>query len=69
MDEREVASKVRSSELEMGWSSSDDPIEAGGDTTALSPSSSGRKEIKPFHALREDCALDFNTFFRFRDKF
>ena len=69
MDEREVASKVRSSELEMGWSSGDDPNEAGGDTTASGPSSSGRKEIKPFYALREDCALDFNTFFRFREKF
>ena len=59
VDEREVASEVRSSELEMGWSSSDDPIGSRGDTTTSSPSSSRRREIRPFHALREDCALDF----------
>ena len=38
--EREVVSEVRSSELEMGLSSSDDPVEEEGDTVAFGPSSS-----------------------------
>ena len=69
MDEREVVSKVRSSELETRLSSSDDPVEVEGDTAASGLSSSGRRKIRPFHALREECALDTNTFFRSRDRF
>ena len=69
VDEREVASEVRSSELEMGWSSSDDPIGSRGDTATSSPSSSRRREIRPFHALREECTLDTDTLFRFTDIF
>ena len=69
MGEREVVSKVRSSELETGLSSSDDPVEVEGDTTASGLSSSGQRKIRPFHAFREKCALDANTFFRFRDRF
>ena len=50
-------------------SSSDELVEAKGDTTAFGLSSSGWKEIRPFHALREECALDVNTLFRFRNRF
>jgi len=67
--EREVVSKVRSSELEIGLSSSDDLVEAEVDTAASSPSLRGRREVRSFHALREDCALDADTLFRFRDRF
>ena len=67
--EMEVVSEVRSSELEMGLSSSDNPIKAEGDSTASSPLSSGQREIRPFHALREECALDTDTLFRFKDSF
>ena len=69
MGEREVVSKVRSSELETGLSSSDDPVEVEGDTIASGLSLSGQRKIRPFHALREECALDANTFFRFQDRF
>ena len=61
---RGVMSEVRSSELETGLSSSDDPIEAEVDTAA-----SSWREIRAFHALREECALDTNNLFRFRDRF
>ena len=53
---------MRSIELEMGLSSNDDLVRVGGDTTASGHSSSGRREIRPFHALREKCALDVDTF-------
>ena len=69
MGEREVVSKVRSNELETGLSSSDDPVEVEGDIAASGLSSSERRKIRPFHALREECALDANTFFRFQDRF
>ena len=46
----------------MVLSSSDDPVEVGGDTAASGPSSSGQRKIKPFHAIREKCALDADTF-------
>ena len=67
--EREVASEVRSSELETWLSSNDDPVGVGGDTAASGPSSSGRRKIRLFHAIREKCALDADTLFRFNDKF
>ena len=62
--ERRVMLKVRSSELEMGLSSSDDPVEREKDTTAFSP-----REVKAFFAFRVVCGLDGETLSRFRDKF
>ena len=56
--------KGRSSELEIGLSSSDDPIEMEGDTTAFSP-----REVRAFSALKEECGLDAKTLSRFRDRF
>ena len=67
--DKKVVSKVRSSELETGLSSSDDTVKAKRDTITSGPLSFGWKEIGPFHALREKCALDANTLFRFRDRF
>ncbi|KAL0005311.1 hypothetical protein SO802_012872 [Lithocarpus litseifolius] len=67
--EREMVSEVRSSELENGLLSSDDPIKAEVDTTTSGPSSFGRREIRSFRTLREECDLDANTLFRFRDRF
>ena len=46
MREREAMSKVRSSELETGLSSSGDPVE--GDTAMFKP-----REVRPFYALKE----------------
>ena len=66
---REVVSEVRSSELETGLSSSDDPIEAKFDTATLGPLSFGRREVRSFHAFKDECALETDTLFRFRDKF
>ena len=66
--DRKVVSKVRSSELLTGLSSSDDTVKAKRDTITSGPLSFGWKEIGPFHALREECALDANTLFRFRDR-
>ena len=48
VDEREVVSEVRFSELKTGLLSSGDPVKAKGDTVASGPSSSKRKEIRPF---------------------
>ena len=48
MDEREVVSEVRFSELKTGLLSSGDPVKAKGDTVASSPLSSRQKEIRPF---------------------
>ena len=64
MHDRGVMFEVWSSELETRLSSSDDHVEAEVDTTA-----SGRREVRAFHALREGCTLDADTFFRFRDRF
>ena len=55
-------SKVRSSELETGLSSSDESVE--GDTAIFVP-----QEIRAFHALKEVCGLDSKTLSRFRDTF
>ena len=59
---RERTSKVRSSELEIGLSSSNDLVER--DTAVSSP-----QEVRAFHALEEVCGLDGETLARFRDKF
>ena len=64
MGERRVMSKVRPSKLEMGLSSSNDPIEMEEDTTA-----SGPREVRAFHTLKEVCGLDVGTLSRFRDRF
>ena len=53
--------EVRSSELETGLSSSDDPVE--GDTTVSTP-----QEVRAFHALEEVCGLDGETLSRFKDR-
>jgi len=58
MGDRGVIFEVRSSELEIGLSSSDDPVKAEVDTAA-----SGRREVRAFHALREGYALDADTLF------
>ena len=62
MREQGVMSEVRSSELETGLSSSDEPVE--GDTAIFVP-----QEIRAFHALEEVCGLDGETLSRFRDTF
>ena len=59
---RERMSEVRSSELETGLSSSDNPVE--GDTAVSSP-----REVRAFHALKEVCGLDGETLSRFKDRF
>ena len=64
MGKRRVMSEVRSSELETGLSSSDNPIEMKENTT-----SSGPREVRAFHTLREVCGLDAETLSRFKDKF
>ena len=66
---REVVPKVRSSELETGLSSSDDTIEAKVDTATFDPSLLGWREIRSFNALKEECTLDADTIFKYRDKF
>ena len=55
-------SKVRSSELETGLSSSGDPVE--GDTVVSSP-----REVRAFYALEEVCGLDADTLGRFKNRF
>ena len=57
-------SEVRSSELEAGLLSSDDPVEVEVDTTASDP-----YEIRAFHDLEEVCCLDDETLSRFRGRF
>ena len=55
-------SEVRSSELETGLSSSDEPAE--GDIAV-----SASREVRTFYALNEECGLDDNTLSRFKDRF
>ena len=55
---------MRSSELEMRLSSSDDPMEVEEDTVALSP-----RKVKAFSTLGEECSLDVETLFRFSNRF
>ena len=54
--------EVRSSELEIGMSSSDGPVE--GDTTISAP-----RLVKAFYALEEVCGMDADTVARFKDRF
>ena len=62
--EQEIMSKVRSSELEIGLSSNDGPVEAGGNTVVSAP-----WEDRAFNALDEVCGLDTDTLSRFKDRF
>lgn len=71
-------SVVRSSELETGLSSSDEPVDMEVDTAASKPSSSLKpsssktlSSVQPwaFHALKVSCDLDEKTLFRFTDRF
>ena len=54
--------EVRSSELETGLSSSDEP--EGDDTAVSAP-----RVVRAFHALEEVCGLDDETVGRFKDRF
>ena len=60
--EREIMSKVRSSELDTGLSSSGEPVEE--DTTVSTP-----REVRAFYALEKACGLDAETIARFKDRF
>ena len=62
--EQEIMSKVRSSELEIGLSSNDGPVEAGSDTAVSAP-----WEDRAFNAFDEVCGLDTDTLSRFKDRF
>ena len=62
MSDRRAMSEVRSSELETGLSSSDDPVV---EDTAFSNS----RVVKAFSTLDEKCGLDVETLSRFRDRF
>ena len=55
-------SEVRSSELNIGLSSSDESVE--GDTAVSTP-----REVRAFYALEKACRLDANTIARFKDRF
>ena len=57
-----VMSELRSSELEMSLSSSDDPVKE--ETAAF-----GLRVVRAFFALEEECGLDAKTLSRFRDRF
>ena len=55
-------SEVRYSELEMGFSSSDDPIEEDTIVSTL-------RVVRAFPTLDEECNLDVETLSCFRDRF
>ena len=59
---REAMSEVRSSELEIGLSLSDDPVE--GDIAVSNP-----REVRAFYTFKEECGLDADTLGRFKDRF
>ena len=64
--------EVGSSKLDIGLSSSDKAIES--DTTVLvpvplNPSSSSHTVLRALHDLKEECSLDKDTLFMFRDRF
>ena len=61
---RGAMSEVRSSELEIGLSSSNDLVEVKEDTMVSVP-----REVRAFHALGEVCNLDDKTLSRFRERF
>ena len=64
-----IGSEIRSSDLEIGLSSSAGPVGAGIDTTTLIPSlvplfshPSASDTSRLFHALKEECSLKRDTF-------
>ena len=64
--------EVRSGELDTGLLSSDMAVEvdtANSMPSSLNPSSSSHTVLRAFHTLKEECSLDEDTFFRFRDRF
>ena len=64
VSERRAMSEVRSSELETGLSSSDDPVEVGEDTTVSIP-----RKVRAFSALGEEYSLDAEILSRFSHRF
>ena len=64
VSERRAMSEVRSSELETGLSSSDDPVKMGDDTAVSIP-----REVRAFSALGEECGLDVEILSRFSRRF
>ena len=62
MSDQRAMSEVRSSELETGLSSNDDPVE---EDTIVSTS----RVVRVFSALDKECGLDAETLSRFRDRF
>ena len=62
MSDRRAMSEVRSSELETGLSSSDDPMVEDTVFSTL-------RVVKAFSTLDEKCGLDIETLSRFRDRF
>ena len=64
VSERVAMSKVRSSKLETGLSSSDDLVEIRDDTSVSIP-----REVKAFAALGEECGLDAEILSRFSQRF
>jgi len=62
MSDRRAMSEVRSSELETGLSSSDDPVVEDTVFSTL-------RVVKAFSTLDEKCGLDVETLSRFRDRF
>ena len=66
---QEMLVEVRSNELDTSLLFSDKVVEADTAISSLNPSSSSRTVLRSFHALKEECSLDEDTFFRFRDRF
>ena len=64
MREQGEMSEVRSSELETGLSSSDDPVEMWDDTAVSVP-----WEVRAFSTLGEECGLDVEILSRFIQRF
>ena len=62
VSDRRAMLEVRSSELETGLSSSDNPVE---EDTAVST----LRVVRAFSTLDEECGLDVETLYRFRDRF
>ena len=64
LSEQKAMSEVRSSELETGLSSNNNPMGVEVDTAVSVP-----REVRDFHTLGEVCGLDDETLSRFRDRF
>ena len=64
VSERVAMFEVRSSELKIGLSSSDDPVEMGDDTAV-----SALREVRAFFVLGQECGLDVEILSRFSQGF